>query len=420
MPEHLAETLADLRRSEDVVRLRLGGLSDEEVAEFVRRAAGGQRGAGLRRARRGDRRSHRGQRLPRLPSSGATLAETGALRCRRAVACSTCGRSAELGTPESVREVVSQRLARLAPADHRAARARRRRRARVRAGVAPSERPRSPRRTSLPRSSEAVRSGMIEELLGSRLAFRFTHELVRTAPSTDRSARRAAGRAPSPRRRGTRGRDVGCLADARSPTSPITSRPPLRLGDGARAIDYNLRAARAAQCCAGVRRRRGAAARLHSSWGSTTRPSAPSVLLELGAASHRAGVATTRWTRYAAAAEIGAGRRQTPSMLAHAAIGFEEACWRPGIADRRRGRAARGGAGAPSATPTRRPSRSRAPGPRPGRWRIAGTSDRGHARPRRTPSPWRGEIDDRHGLATVLMRSYWAHGAPRWRRSSRC
>ena len=40
MPETLSETLADLRRSEDVVRLRLGGLSGDDVMEFVRRAAG--------------------------------------------------------------------------------------------------------------------------------------------------------------------------------------------------------------------------------------------------------------------------------------------------------------------------------------------------------------------------------------------
>ena len=40
VPEALSETLADLRRSEDVVRLRLAGLSDEDVAEFVRHAAG--------------------------------------------------------------------------------------------------------------------------------------------------------------------------------------------------------------------------------------------------------------------------------------------------------------------------------------------------------------------------------------------
>src|SRR5918996_6568972 len=42
MPDALSETLADLRRSDDVVRLRLGGLSRDEITELVRRAAGGE------------------------------------------------------------------------------------------------------------------------------------------------------------------------------------------------------------------------------------------------------------------------------------------------------------------------------------------------------------------------------------------
>ena len=40
MPDALSEMLADLRRSDDVVRLRLGGLSGDDVTEFVRRVAG--------------------------------------------------------------------------------------------------------------------------------------------------------------------------------------------------------------------------------------------------------------------------------------------------------------------------------------------------------------------------------------------
>src|SRR6185437_3615305 len=40
VPDPLSATLVDLRRSEGVVRLRLGGLSAEEIAEFVARAAG--------------------------------------------------------------------------------------------------------------------------------------------------------------------------------------------------------------------------------------------------------------------------------------------------------------------------------------------------------------------------------------------
>src|SRR4051812_49208300 len=41
VPPALAEALADLRRSDAVVRTRLAGLSGDEVGEFVRRAAGG-------------------------------------------------------------------------------------------------------------------------------------------------------------------------------------------------------------------------------------------------------------------------------------------------------------------------------------------------------------------------------------------
>src|SRR5262245_18524727 len=47
VPDGLSETLADLRRSEAVERIRLGGFSVDEVAEFVRRAAGGDLGTEL-------------------------------------------------------------------------------------------------------------------------------------------------------------------------------------------------------------------------------------------------------------------------------------------------------------------------------------------------------------------------------------
>src|SRR4051794_17473829 len=44
MPPELAEALADLRRADDIVRLRLASLSDEEVDDFVRSAAAGTSG----------------------------------------------------------------------------------------------------------------------------------------------------------------------------------------------------------------------------------------------------------------------------------------------------------------------------------------------------------------------------------------
>jgi len=47
LPELLSQTLADLRRRDDVVRLRLGGLTQDEVTEFVTRAVEGHAGADL-------------------------------------------------------------------------------------------------------------------------------------------------------------------------------------------------------------------------------------------------------------------------------------------------------------------------------------------------------------------------------------
>src|SRR5690349_10374896 len=110
VPETLSEALADLRRSDDVVRLRLEGLSGEDVTEFVRRAAGSDAGPELANA------------IQDLTDGNAflvcelwrTLVETGAIDLAHGT-ITLIRPLAELGTPESVREVVSQRLLRLAP-----------------------------------------------------------------------------------------------------------------------------------------------------------------------------------------------------------------------------------------------------------------------------------------------------------------
>ena len=120
-PGRSAETLADLRRSDDVVRLRLAGLSGDEVTEFVRARRGRRADAGL---------PELAQAISDLTDGNAflvcelwrALVETGivevvdgTIRLTRPLA--------DLGTPESVREVVGQRLARLRARDHRPARA---------------------------------------------------------------------------------------------------------------------------------------------------------------------------------------------------------------------------------------------------------------------------------------------------------
>src|SRR5438105_615848 len=110
LPESLSETLADLRRSDDVVRLKLTGLSSADVTDFVRRAAGGDAGPELTQA------------IQSLTDGNAflvcelwrTLVETGAVDVAGGTITLTRP-LAELGTPESVREVVTQRLARLSP-----------------------------------------------------------------------------------------------------------------------------------------------------------------------------------------------------------------------------------------------------------------------------------------------------------------
>ncbi len=56
-------------------------------------------------------------------------------------------------------------------------------------------------------------------------------------------------------------------------------------------------------------------------------------LLELGTLSNRGGKAPEALEAFASAAEI-ARELESPELLARAAIGYEEACWRPGIAGR--------------------------------------------------------------------------------------
>ena len=112
MPEALAQTLADLRRSDDVVRMRLAGLSGDEVIEFVERAGEGRSGTALPEL--ADTISQLTDGNPFLVCElWRALMETnvldvsgGVIRLTRPIAT--------LGTPESVREVVSERLSRLA------------------------------------------------------------------------------------------------------------------------------------------------------------------------------------------------------------------------------------------------------------------------------------------------------------------
>jgi DNA-binding CsgD family transcriptional regulator/tetratricopeptide (TPR) repeat protein len=325
VPAVLAEALADLRRFEDVVRMRLPALAAEEVGEFVRLATGDDLGPELRELAGAIHDLTQGN--PFLVCElWRALVETRAVEVEGGTARVTRP-PAELGSPESVREVVSQRLSRLAPGTidllELAATAGREfqldilRRA---AGLGEPE--------LLAALDEAVGTGMIAELPSGRLAYHFTHELVRQSLYDRLSgARRAklhlrvadaleAAEARS-------GRALADLAHHFAAAAPF--------GGAGRGSQYNVRAARAASAALAfdeAAMRLGTALEL----GIDDPRERAEVLLELGSASHRGGNALEALDAFRAAAGI-ARELGNAQLLARAAIGYEDACWRPGMAD---------------------------------------------------------------------------------------
>jgi DNA-binding CsgD family transcriptional regulator/tetratricopeptide (TPR) repeat protein len=325
MPELLSQTLADLRRSDDVVRLRLGRLSGDEVNEFVTRAAQGRAGADLAEVA-GTITDLTGGNAFLVCELWRALLETGAVEVVGGVVALTRP-AAELGTPESVREVVSERLARLGSPTTALLE--------LAATVGTEFELEIVRRSSglgedefVVALDEAIRSGIIEQLPSGRLAYRFTHELVRRAVY-DRltGARRArlhlrVGEAQeaSPRR------STRALADL---AHHFVAAAPL--GDARRAVQYSVLAARAAIAALAFEQ---AAALLGTALelGIESPGDQAEALLELGSAQHRAGKALEALQTFRSAAEI-ARTLHDPNLLAGAAIGFEEAGWRPAIFD---------------------------------------------------------------------------------------
>jgi DNA-binding CsgD family transcriptional regulator len=400
MPEMLSETLADLRRSEEIVRLKLAGLSGDDVGEFVRRATGGELGPELHELAVAIRGLTDGN--PFLVCElWRTLIETnavepvdGTFRVLRP--------PAELGSPESVREVVSHRLARLAPRTSDLLEL---------AATAGSEfgldlirrAARLEEAELLESLDEAVGSGMIEEVPSPALAYRFTHELVRRA-LYDRlsSVRRAelhlrigealeAGEAPSPR-------TLADLAHHFGASAPFDA--------SARGVEYNVLAARAAVAALAFDE---AVTRLRTALelGVDDPARRAEIYGLLGHASQRAGKSPEALAAFAAAARI-ARELADPELLARAAIGYEDACWRPGLTDQG---AAELLAEAADTLPAD-DSELRA-GVLAGLARaldFQGEHDRALA-VRTEAERMARRLGDRRGLATVLMRSYWSLGA---------
>jgi DNA-binding CsgD family transcriptional regulator/tetratricopeptide (TPR) repeat protein len=400
VPEALSETLADLRRSDDVVRLRLAGLSGAEVAEFVRAAAGGDLGPELRELAEATHDLTKGNPFlvcelwRAFVETGAVELVGGTIRVARP--------PAEIVSPESVREVVSQRLSRLSPATadllELAATAGSEFELDIVRRAAQLGEPEL--RAAL---DEAVRCGMLEELPSRGLAYRFTHELVRRALYDRLSGMRRAelhlrvGEAlEGPV--GYSGRALADLAHHFAAAAPF--------GGAGRGVEYNILAARAASAGLAFDE---ATTQLRTAieLGIDGLPERAEVFLELGYACHRGGKAVDALEAFRAAAEI-ARELADAHVLARAAVGFEDACWRPGMADQGavellEEAAAALGEGNSELRVALLAGLARA-------LDFQGDHKRG-AIVRTNAIAMARHLQDRVGLATVLMRSYWSLGA---------
>jgi DNA-binding CsgD family transcriptional regulator/tetratricopeptide (TPR) repeat protein len=399
VPEALSSTLVDLRRSDGVVRLRLGGLSAEEVREFVERALGGDPDPDLPAVARVLSELTGGNAFLMtelwrsvLESEIVPLLE-GGKRLAHAIA--------ELGSPEGVREVVSHRLARLDSATTGVLE--------LAAVAGPVFDLRAVARSGLSvvdlhgAVQQAIEHGMIEEVPSQKLAYQFTHELVRRAlydrmPALRRAElhlRVADGLEQAHSADETRG--LAELAYHFGAASPL---------DGPRrAIEYSLLAGRAALRTLAFHE---AAAHFASALelGIDEPRRRAETQLELGTAGFRAGASDEAIEAFRAAAQI-ARDIGDPGLLATAAVGFEEACWRPGMTDE----------GAVELLE----EASRALEDRDSELRVMLLAGLGRAyalvgdyaashEARERAIAMARRLDDRLGLATVLVRSYWSRG----------
>ena len=400
VPPELADALADLRRLDDVVRLHVEALSEEDVAEFMRRAGGDEIECVERDFSRAIRDLTEGNAFllgelwRALAETDALTAEHGMLRLTRPLR--------EIATPQSVREVVSQRLARLDATTRDLLEL---------AAVAGPEFELDVLRRAAPVELErldalepAMRSGMIEELPFPALAYRFTHELVRRALYDRLSVLRRAElhlriaealeQADQPRR----GHVLADLAHHFAAAAPI--------GGAAQAVEYNLLAAEAASAALAYDE---TAVRLRAAllMGVKDERRRAQILLDLGTALFRAGRSLDSLQAFRQAAEI-ARELGEGELLARAAIGFETTCWRPGLIDE----GARELLEEASAVLAGEDSTLRVGllGCLARALEFEGDPDAA-ARARGEAIAMARRIDDRRGLATVLMGVYWARTA---------
>jgi DNA-binding CsgD family transcriptional regulator/tetratricopeptide (TPR) repeat protein len=400
VPAELSSALVDLRRTEGVVPIRLAELTSAEIAELVGQAAGGDLG----------------EELPQLAASiheltegnaflvielWRALVETGALVVAGGHAHLTRAPK-ELGTPDTVREVVTQRVARLGE-DTSAV-------LELAAVIGPEfdlavlARGTGRDEAALLGSIDlALRSGLVADVPERPLVYRFAHELVRRALYDRLSAPRrvelhfCAGEALEA---GTPDPPARTLADL---AHHFTVAAPL--GGAERAVDYNLRAAEAATAALAFDEA-VEALRTALRLGIPDVHERARVELALGIACYRAGrgsEALEAYRRVAAIARTGGDAE----LFARAAIGFENSCWRMAAVD----------AGAlefltEAATMQSEDDSDLRVMVLSGQARACaflGDHDRS-ARLQRASIEMARRLGDRPALATVLMRAYWARG----------
>ena len=306
----LSETLVEAWRSEGVARLRLGGLSADEVREFVRLNSGAEPADALVTELAG----LSGGNPFLLTELWRELQDSDALHLAEAQVQLT--RPMEpLATPETVRAVVGQRVDRLAPAATTVLEI---------AAVAGTEFELATLRlaAALPEGDlldaidEAERSGLIVAVPSRGLAYRFSHELVRRSVSDRLSARKRAALhlrvAEALERQGPAGeRRLTALAHHFAAASAVGGRE--------RAVSYNLLAARAAADTLAFEE---ASAHLQTalSLGIADHAERAEAQLELGRASHRAGDSAGALEAFTRTAELARGLGDA-QLLARAASG---------------------------------------------------------------------------------------------------
>ncbi|MFQ5427255.1 MAG: hypothetical protein ACE5EV_09250, partial [Gaiellales bacterium] len=325
------------------------------------------------------------------------LVETGALDVQEKTLRLTG--DGPLGLPQTVRDVLGQRLARLSPGTIDVLQVA------ALTGIefelgALREAAELKGQALVDAIDEATQSGILEELPGARLASRFVHELMRRAlaelPTAARRAdiHRRIGEALERTRTAGRARALADLAHHFTEAAPLIGPE--------KAISYDLQAADAATASLAYED----AARLLSdavTLGIDDEIERASVLLATGRARWRAGHLDGSLAAFEDSLELARAIGAT-EVLAQAAIGHEEACWPGSISDRGAAEFLAEAAGA--LHPAESPTLVRVLAGLARALAYEGRHDEAVSRQREAVEMAR-RLGDDQSLAIALLRSYW-------------